>query len=39
MTDGLHKCDTNQEGSDIDDRSVIERIKRTKVRIITVAIG
>ena len=41
MTDGEQSCDGNHpnDGSDIDDTSVIDRIIRTKVRIITVAIG
>jgi hypothetical protein len=41
MTDGEQRCNGNHpnDGSDIDDTSVIDRIIRTKVRIITVAIG
>ena len=38
MTDGDQVC-KNSAGLDIDDKSVIDRIIRTKVRIITVAIG
>ena len=38
MTDGDQAC-KNSAGLDIDDKSVIDRIIRTKVRIITVAIG
>ena len=41
MTDGKQSCDGNHpnDGSDIDDTTVLDRIVRTKVRIITVAIG
>ena len=41
MTDGGQSCDGNHpnDGSDIDDTTVLDRIVRTKVRIITVAIG
>ena len=37
MTDGEQSC--NGGGLDIDDPKVTERIKNTKVRIITVAFG
>ena len=37
MTSGAHYCNQNQD--DIDDNVVIDRIKKTKVRIITVAFG
>jgi hypothetical protein len=36
ITDGKQDCN---DGLDIDDPSVINRIKQTKVRIITVAFG
>ena len=36
ITDGKQDCNG---GLDIDDQSVIDRIKQTKVRIITVAFG
>ena len=37
MTDGQQDC--RNGGYDIDDRAVTDRIKKTKVRIITVAFG
>ena len=37
MTDGQQDC--NSGGYDIDDKDVLDRIKDTKVRIITVAFG
>ena len=39
ITDGLQQCDGGGDGSDISDQKVIDRIKKTKVRIITVAFG
>ena len=35
----MQKCDPHHEGDDIADQTVIDRIKETKVRIITVAFG
>ena len=37
ITDGKQDC--SDGGLDIDDQSLIDRIKQTKVRIITVAFG
>ena len=39
MTDGEHDCNDGHPGYDIDDPQVLNRIKETKVRIITVAFG
>ena len=39
ITDGEQKCDPHHEGDNIGDQTVINRIKKTKVRIITVAFG
>ena len=39
ITDGLQQCDGGGDGSDIGDQKVVDRIKDTKVRIITVAFG
>ena len=39
MTDGKHDCKDGHPGYDIDDPKVLNRIKETKVRIITVAFG
>ena len=38
ITDGKQQCNGG-DGSDIVDKIVIDRIKKTKVRIITVAFG
>ena len=38
ITDGVQQCDGG-DGSDIGDQTVIDRIKNSKVRIITVAFG
>ena len=37
ITDGKHDC--RHEGLDIDDKEVLDLIKNTKARIITVAFG
>ena len=39
ITDGVQQCDGGGDGSDIGDQTVIDRIKNSKVRIITVAFG
>ena len=39
VTDGKQSCNGGGEGSDINHSTVINRIKKTKVRIITVAFG
>ena len=39
ITDGEQSCSGGGDGSDISDKIVIDRIKKTKVRIITVAFG
>ena len=39
MTDGEQDCRNGHPGYDIDDKVVTDRVKKTKVRIITVAFG
>ena len=38
-TDGLQQCQGGPDSPDIDDEALIDRIIRTKLRIITVAFG
>ena len=39
VTDGLQQCQGGPDSPDIDDEALIDRIIRTKLRIITVAFG
>ena len=39
ITDGQQQCQGGPDSTDIDDEALIDRIIRTKIRIITVAFG